>query len=295
MPAEGVLRVARNILRQLIMVGVLVLAGGLLSASLVRFSPGFGVDERELDSRLGPQSIEAIRDSHQKERSLIAFYMRFLAGLFHGNLGDSHSFSSPIADLVRQRWLTSLQSILYGLPIAWGTAFLLTSTLTITRNSILSVLASSIAGALLSVPIAMLAFFTAGVGKGAGFALTLAITPILFRYVRNILESSFRKSHVVAARAKGIAALRIFWWHVLPTALPQLVGLTGVSVSMAIGALIPIEFLCDSPGIGQLALQAALTRDLPLLVSLTVIVTAVIMLATMVADLFGECFTTRAA
>jgi len=294
MAAEHMLRLTRNILRRLIIVGIFVIAGGLLSASLVRFSPGFGVEEREMDNRLSPQSIQAIKDSHQEERALLPFYMGFLAGILRGDLGESHSFSSPIKELLRQRWRTSFHSLLFGLPFAWGTVFLVTSALIIVRNPGLSILASSIAGALLSVPIAMVAFFSAGIGQSAGFALTLAIVPVLFRYVRNILENSFCKTHVIAARGKGISAARMFCWHVLPTALPQVFGLVGVSVSMAIGALIPIEYLCDSPGIGQLALQAALARDLPLLVSLTVIVTAVIMLATMVADFFGDCLTGRA-
>ena len=49
----------------------------------------------------------------------------------------------------------------------------------------------------------------------------------------------------------------------------------GVSLSMAFTAAIPVEAVCDSPGIGQLAWQAALARDLPLLTNLTLIVTAV--------------------
>ena len=288
MSGKLTLRVGINILRRLVAIGLLVLAGSLLTASLVRFSPGFGVEERELDSRLSPESIQAIRESHKNEKSLISFYLSFLRGLSHGDLGQSHSFSCPISELLRQRWAVSFRSALCGLAIAWATVFALAATLTIVRNSVLNAVSSSFIGALLSVPIAMVAFLAASLRQGAEFALTLAIVPILFRFVRSILENSFRKSHVIAARAKGIAASRIFWWHVLPTALPQLVGLMGVSVSIAIGALIPIEFLCDSPGIGQLALQAALARDLPLLISLTVIVTVVIMFATAVADVFGE-------
>lgn len=38
---------------------------------------------------------------------------------------------------------------------------------------------------------------------------------------------------------------------------------------MALGAAIPLEALSDSPGVGQLAWQAALNRDLPLLTSIT--------------------------
>ncbi|MGE5083647.1 MAG: hypothetical protein ACM3ND_12215, partial [Acidobacteriota bacterium] len=62
----------------------------------------------------------------------------------------------------------------------------------------------------------------------------------------------------------------------------------GVSVSLAIGAAIPIEALCGLAGIGQLAWQAALARDLPLLVNITVLVTLVTLLANTAADLIGS-------
>ena len=54
MLASLLLRQARRIL-------LTVLLGGLLGATLVRLGPGFGVDERELDSRLSAQSQQAIR------------------------------------------------------------------------------------------------------------------------------------------------------------------------------------------------------------------------------------------
>jgi peptide/nickel transport system permease protein len=67
-----------------------------------------------------------------------------------------------------------------------------------------------------------------------------------------------------------------------------LLALAGVSVSLAIGAAIPIEALCGLAGIGQLAWQAALARDLPLLVNITVLVTLVTLLANTAADLIGS-------
>jgi peptide/nickel transport system permease protein len=283
------------VLRRLFWIGLLVLAGGLITATLVRFSPGFGVEENELDNRLSSRSILAIQESHKSERSVVAFYVAFLAGLFHGDLGESHLFSCPISELLRQRWRVSVRSIVYGLSTAWLVVFVLASTVVMMRNSVLSTVVSGFAGALLAIPIAMVAFFGIIFGYGASFALMLAVSPPLFRYVRNILGASFCKSYIIAARATGIGVARIFWWHVLPSALPQLVGLVGVSISMAIGALIPIELLCDSPGVGQLALQAALARDLPLLVSLTGVVTIVVMLSNMIAEVSGELCLMRVA
>ena len=65
---------------------------------------------------------------------------------------------------------------------------------------------------------------------------------------------------------------------------PQLIALAGITISLALGASIPVESLCGLPGIGQLAWQAALSRDLPLLVNLTVLVTLVTLLANSGAD-----------
>jgi peptide/nickel transport system permease protein len=96
--------------------------------------------------------------------------------------------------------------------------------------------------------------------------------------------------HIVTARAKGLGEARILLWHAIPGIAPQLLALSGVSVSMAVGAAIPVEALCGLPGVGQLAWQAALGRDLPLLVNITILVTLVTLLANSGADVIGQVF-----
>ena len=66
--------------------------------------------------------------------------------------------------------------------------------------------------------------------------------------------------------------------------LPEMLALAGVSVSMAVGALIPVEALCDSPGVGQLVWQAAVARDLPVLVNVTLIITGLTAAANLMTD-----------
>ena len=86
------------------------------------------------------------------------------------------------------------------------------------------------------------------------------------------------------ARSRGIAGLRLYRSHIAPGVLPALAALAGASVPLAFGAVIPIESLGDSPGLGQLAWRAALGRDMPLLVSLTLLLTMVAVLANLAAD-----------
>jgi peptide/nickel transport system permease protein len=280
-----------RLLRRTAALVAIVLTGGILSATLVRFSPGFGVDERELDSHLSSASMTAIRDSRAANRSVLKFYGQYLRNMLRGQFGTSDTFQRPISDLMRERSNVSLRSLACALPIAWMLVLSAAISITATRNRGLDLFSSIVAGGLMAMPAAMVALWAASTGRGTAIALVLILIPTLFRYNRNILERSFRKAHVMAARARGIGTLPLLFWHVLPTAAPQVIGLVAVSISMAFGALIPVEFICDSPGIGQLALQAALGRDLPLLVVLTMVVTIVTFLANTAADAVNDAMT----
>ena len=69
--------------------------------------------------------------------------------------------------------------------------------------------------------------------------------------------------------------------------LIALLALAGVSVSISFGAAIPVEALCDLPGVGQLAWKAAMARDLPLLVTIAFLVIAMTQISNTVADWAG--------
>ena len=58
--------------------GLTVLLGGLLTAVLVRFSPGFLVDERELAPRLDEASRRSIELEHSANQNVLAFYAKRL-------------------------------------------------------------------------------------------------------------------------------------------------------------------------------------------------------------------------
>ena len=269
----------------------IVLTAGILSATFVRFSPGFGVDERELDSQLNSASIAAIRNSRAANRSILSFYGKYLHNMARGDFGTSETFQRPIAELMRERVSVSFNSLVRALPATWLLVLCVAISVTTLRSHFSDLLPSVIAGALMAMPAAMIALWAAGTGHGVEIALVLILAPTLYRYVRNIMERNFRRSHVMAARARGVGPIRLVLWHVLPMAAPQVLGLIGISLSMAFGALIPVEFICDSPGFGQLALQAALGRDLPLLISLTMIVTIVTCTANMTADVLNDALT----
>ena len=107
-------------------------------------------------------------------------------------------------------------------------------------------------------------------------AVALALLPRVFGTARSLLETWYASPALLAARARGLGSATLATRYVLAPAAPQLAALVGVAVVLAFGSLIPIEGLCDVPGLGQLALKGALARDLPLLSALGLIITALV-------------------
>src|SRR5262249_37532609 len=267
---------------------IILLLGGFFGATLVRLAPGFGVDEEELDSRLNHESIQALRQSHARHESLGGFYIHYLGRLINGDLGTSRSLQQPVTQLLADRFPETLKSVGFGLAFGWSVGLALAIASALSRSWFVDLFSSVLAGALLCMPAAVLAILLVIARAPGRLVLGLIVFPKIFRYARNLLIRSEAMPHVLTARAKGAGSFRTLLWHILPTAAPQLLALAGVSVSLAFAAAIPVEALCDLPGIGQLAWKAALGRDLELLVNLTMIVTAVTLLANSAADLLGS-------
>lgn len=279
-----------NVLRRLLFLFCLGIGGAFLSATLVRFAPGYGVQERELDPRWSAQSIEALRQKQMLQEGLALYYLHYLSALAHGDLGESDSLKRPVRELLRQRLPVTGNSVIRGLGIAWLAAALLASLGLASRGWLYEASSTAFSSLLLSLPSAVVAMLAVQLRAPVFFAIGVVVFPRLHRYIRSLLVHSYDQPHVLAARARGLGSGAIFWRHVLPIAAPPLLALLGVSFTIAFGAAIPIEALCDSPGLGQLAWQAALSRDLPLIVNVTLIVSLVMFAANSLADMTGRVF-----
>ena len=274
-----------TILRQLRRILLTALLGGLLGATLVRLGPGFGVDERELDNRLSQESRQAIRAERAADSNIAMFYLRYLSGLAHGDLGFSRSLNRPVSELLKERLPLTLGSLAYGVlgGVSIGlTLALVTAGWRVPGSNIAPAL---LAGACLALPAAVIALLFLWMNVPGRWAIALVVFPHVYRYAKNLLVATYQSPHVLAAQAKGLSNSRVWLAHVFAPAAPQLAALAGISVSLAFGASIPIEVISDAPGIGQLAWKAALDRDLPLLVNITVLVALMTLAANSLADL----------
>ncbi len=268
----------------------LVLLAGWASAILLRDAPGAMVDERELNPRAGEETIAALRQQKEQERSVAANLITYLRALAHGELGYSESNHTSVAALIADRAPRTLRDVGCGLMLGWIAG--LSAAILVARFpgawpcDIAFLGASATA---LSLPAAFIAYLAMLADSTPKLVLAVVITPEIFQYSRNVLRQAYGATHVEMARARGVSESVILARHVFPAAAPPLIALAAASVSMAIGAAIPIEAICDAPGLGRLAWQAATARDLPLLINMTMLVA----LATTSAMTISEIFLPR--
>lgn len=265
-------------------------AGGLLCATMVRLSPGFGLDEKQLDASLSRESQAAVRRSHDAERNPLRFYGASLSRVLQGDLGFSQSLNRPIRDLLADRAPATAELTLWGIAGAWALAIVFSIPCLVRRLRRLGAVSAVLSGMAASLPAAAIAILLFRLGGSAKWMIALVLFPRLYQYLRNVLQQAGAMPHVLFARAKGVRWLPLTFRHILMPSWTQLVALAAVSFNMAFGAAIAIEAICDIPGLGQLAWKAAAARDLSVLVMLTVLIAMSTQIANLVADFCTPTF-----
>ncbi|MBK5292884.1 MAG: ABC transporter permease [Acidobacteriia bacterium] len=273
------------LVRRVVSLPLLWLLAGFLGTTLIRFAPGFAVDERELDARLTADSVASIRQERAHQTNPVAYYLSFTGGLLSGDLGVSRTLGRPVRELLRDRIPVTARLAGWGLLGAWGVALAAALAPVAWPGYGLRTVTSLAGGLILSIPAAVVALIFLHGNWPREAAAAVVLFPRLHNYCSRTIDHVQALPHVLLARAKGARPVSVLLRHILAPALPQLIALAGVSLSMALGVCIPLEVLCDVPGIGQLAWQSAMGRDLPVLVSLTLLTAAVTMTANLAADL----------
>jgi len=281
----GMVTWPRRLVRHIAGLMLTALAGALFAATLVRFAPGADSDERDFDPRVSAASLQALHDSRSGDRHLARYYVNYLRGLAHGDFGTSYSLKRPVRELLADRGPATLRLAGCGLIAGWALGLTLAIFATQWHRGRIEWFTSGFSALLLCMPAALIGLLVLVARAQWWWAIALIILPKVYSYARGLIESVAREPHVLLARAKGLGRLRIFVWHMLPSILPELLALAGVSISLAFSAAIPIEAICDIPGVGQLAWQAALGRDLPILVTITLLLALITRAANVAANI----------
>lgn len=118
-------------------------------------------------------------------------------------------------------------------------------------------------------------------------AITLSIiyVALIARVTRAAVAEALTEDYIRTARAKGVSELRVLMRHALANAAIPIVTVIGIGVALLIGGVVVTETVFAIPGLGQLTVDAVLSRDFPLIQAITLFFSVIYVLINLLVDL----------
>lgn len=235
-----------------------------------------------------PQDLAAKRAELHLDEPVVVRYGTWLAAAIRGDFGRSFRSYTPVtqlyADRIGNTALLAGAAILIGVlvSIPLGTLAAYQRGRALDRLAqIVAVLGSAVPGFwialvcifLLSAQWHLLPVFGTPTPKGIvmpALVLSLSTIAILTRLTRAAVLDILGQEFVTVARSKGLAGTAVARRHVVPNALVPIVTLLGLEAASLMTGAAVVEFVFAWPGIGKMAIDAAMLRDTPVVVGFAV-------------------------
>ena len=274
--------------------------------SSLYLSPGNPIATLSGGRSLSPQAIATLQERFHLNDPFLTRYVRWLAGVLHGNFGISISLRSEVSSLIAARISTTLVLVVYasvlilvvgiGLGILGGlkTGWVDTGVLTATAISA-AVPAFVTAIGLLMLFVATLGWFP-GFGDGDGFtgtlrhltlpaiALALSSLAIVARITRSAIRTELRSEHVVTAVSRGIRPSAILRRHVLRNAAIPIVTVSGVTIASMFAVSAVVERAFTINGLGAYLVKAATSKDFAVVQGISLVIVVVFVVLNALVD-----------
>ena len=283
--------------------------GGLTLATLVtltffvmRLAPGGPFSKNR---KISPEVLENIKKSFHLDEPVWQQFGRYVWGLLHFDFGPSTRFRDySVGDIIASGLPYSLTIGFWAIIVATLAGVGLGIAGALRRNGATDYVAGVVGVIGIAVPI-----FVIGPLAQVVFALTLHWVPVggadqgwrslvlpvvvlslpniayISRLTRASMIETLRENYVRTARAKGIGAARTLWAHALKGALLPVIAYLGPATAGIITGSILIETVFALPGIGRHFVDAALNRDYPLVMGITLLYGGLLILFNILTDL----------
>ena len=295
--------------------GLAVLVPIVFLSSFITYCRGALSDSNPAATILGqdgatPAAVARLDKYLGLDHPLIVQYWNWLVQAVHGNLGRSYFTQIPVSQSINQRFpvdlsiaiLTVILAVLIG--GAAGTVAAIRRGGWLDRGitavcSAASTLPAFVVGIILVVLFAVkIHLFPANgyVGPSAGLgdwlshiilpslALSVAASADIARQLRTSLVQVLDQNYIVGAKVRGLPYRRILVRHALRNATgPALVTL-GYDFPQMLAGAVALEVVFSLPGLGQLLIEAAETRDIPVVQGLLLVISTFVIVVNLVIN-----------
>ena len=310
----------RYIIRRILQAIPILLILSVLLFFMVRAAPGGPLAAAERNPNVTQEQIALLKKKLGLDQPLPIQYLRWMGGIFRGDLGQSIKFNRPVGEMIAERIPNTLLlvgtafavTLLIALPVGilsarkpYSLFDYTATTLTFVGQSLpvywLGLALILIFYVALNNPITGMPLFPSGgmysVGKEGNLGnlvwhLVLPVTALsaewaawYSRFLRSSMLDVMHEDYVRTARAKGLTERVVYYKHALRNAILPLVTLFALDLPSLFAGALFVETIFSWPGMGRLFWDAARGRDYPVLLGVVMIDSVLIITANIMADL----------
>lgn len=258
-----------------------------------------------------PEVIAYLQKKMHLDEPLPMRYAYWVAGVFHGDLGESLRIQQPVLELIQEKLPVTLElagiamliALVIGIPAGIVSA--------VGKDTVWDYAANVIALWGLSTPnfwlgILMILLFSVSLGwlPASGyvspfedlkanlaamimpaFVLGNAIAAVLMRHTRSAMLQVLNADYVRTARAKGLDERTVVLKHALRNALTPIITLGALEFGTLLSGAVLTEQVFSIPGFGKLIVDAVFNRDYAVVQGVVLFTSSVYILLNLLADL----------
>jgi len=306
--------VGKRVLRSVLSVAAIA----AINFGIVHLAPGDVADVLAGESgAASPQYIADLKDRFGLDQPLWVQFVDYMGRIAHLDLGYSFRFGRPVASLILERLPATLALTVPTLLLAFAAGSFL-GVVAARRAGKLTDAAVSVAALVFYampifwIGILMIVLFGVKLGwfptdgmvtVGAAYTgiayladvahhmvlpvvtLSLFHTAFYARLMRASMLEVYGQDFVATARAKGLSETRVAYRHVLRNALLPVTTVFGLQIANLLGGAVLVETVFGWPGLGRLAFDSVLSRDLNLLLGILLLCSIVVVAANILVDI----------
>jgi ABC-type dipeptide/oligopeptide/nickel transport system permease component len=291
-----------QIFRRISSLLIIIWLAATVSFFALRILPGDAIEAQLRQNAASPLVIEQRRNEQGLDSPVWIQYVRYMLGLFHGDLGYSLIDGQPVSEMIAAQFfptftlaitaivLASVSGISAGILTVLATNLHLSSALNLIVNLSLSMpiyWTGTVAILIFSIYLRLLPSTGAGLfnqlilpASVLGFQSTGTIARVVKSSLIEVVASDF----VRTARAKGLTNPLIVRQHILRVGLLPIITAITIQFGFLMSGTVITESLFVRPGLGRLLLDRTLQQDYPVVQGIVVLTAVVYSILNMLTD-----------
>ena len=249
------------------------------------------------------EDVEIVRETLGLNQPLPVQYVKYVSGLFKGDLGTSLRTKRPVLQEVSNRYMNTVRLTI--LALAWSSiaGILLGVWSGKNRSKWQDYTGMTLAVSGISMPTFWIGFmliivfsvnlrwFPTTGAEGfkslvlPAFTLGTSVAAVVARFTRSSLIEVLKEDYIRTARAKGLKEKVVVWGHAFRNSMISVVTVIGLQFGFLLGGSVVTESVFAFPGLGSLLIESVNYRDYPAIQSLILIFSLHFIVINLLVDL----------